>query len=312
MYCYLDKDFFNLMKKFEKQSVYEIYVNIVNKFKSIPYSTQNSLQSFFYKFNFWGELNISTNNFDVFYQKAITLKKHYKDYIWLYKKLNDYKSKFVLYAVLNNFYNFNFNDLQNSIEHIFKHYFDLDLIKSCRNEVFVDVGAYVGDTVLDFINSYGENSYKKIYCYEMTTSVCEILHNNLKNFNNIIFKNNAVYSCNDKLYVDENKFSLSANKTSKKGSVIIDAVSLDNDIKEKISMIKMDIEGGEKDALIGAKNHIIKDLPILFISVYHNNTDLFKIPKLINSYSKNYNFYLRYYGGCVYPTEIVLICKPKY
>ena len=114
------------------------------------------------------------------------------------------------------------------------------------------------------------------------------------------------------MFIEENKFSISANKTSKKGDLSVDAVSLDSDIKEKITMLKMDIEGGEKDAILGAKNHITKDLPTMFLSVYHNNTDLFMIPKLINSFTKNYNFYLRYYGGCVYPTEIVLICKPKY
>ena len=85
----------------------------------------------------------------------------------------------------------------------------------------------------------------------------------------------------------------------------------DNDILEKIDIIKMDIEGSEYNALIGYKNHIINDNPILLISVYHNNEDLWKLPKLIYDYNNNYNFYLRFYGNNIFPTEIVLFAVPK-
>ncbi len=36
-----------------------------------------------------------------------------------------------------------------------------------------------------------------------------------------------------------------------------------------------------------------------------------EIPKMISGYNKNYKFYLRYYGGPLYATEIVLICIKK-
>ncbi len=73
----------------------------------------------------------------------------------------------------------------------------------------------------------------------------------------------------------------------------------------------MDIEGAEYKALEGCREHIKKDTPTLLISIYHGFNDLIKIPKLINSINKNYNFYLRYYGGNIFPTEIVLIAKKK-
>ena len=57
--------------------------------------------------------------------------------------------------------------------------------------------------------------------------------------------------------------------------------------------------------------HIKNDSPTLLISIYHGFNDLIRIPKLINSINKNYNFYLRYYGGNIFPTEIVFICKKK-
>lgn len=94
---------------------------------------------------------------------------------------------------------------------------------------------------------------------------------------------------------------------SQNGSEKIESSTLDIDIKEPITLIKMDIEGYEKKALEGAKNHIINDKPKLLISVYHNHEDLWKIPKIIREYNKDYKFYLRCYGTRIFPTEIVLI-----
>ena len=69
--------------------------------------------------------------------------------------------------------------------------------------------------------------------------------------------------------------------------------TLDADIPEPITMIKADIEGFEQKALQGAKNHILRDHPKLLFSVYHNNEDLWKIPRMIHALSEAYTFYLR-------------------
>ncbi|MDD7177491.1 MAG: FkbM family methyltransferase, partial [Lachnospiraceae bacterium] len=84
----------------------------------------------------------------------------------------------------------------------------------------------------------------------------------------------------------------------------------DEDIVETISLLKMDIEGAEYQALLGAKNHIQNDHPVLAISVYHSNEDLLRIPRLIHDICPDYRFYLRYNGGTIYPSEYVLIAVP--
>ena len=311
MSCYIDDNFINLINEIQYKSIHELYIYMVEKFKQISYLTRKSFEDFFKKFEYWGNLNNDDENYDFIYKKAVILKKNLKNYIWLYKNLEDYKSKFILYSIINNYYNFDFVNLKKSIEPIFKSYFDLDLIKVSNNEVFVDVGAYTGDSVIDYISSFGKHSYSKIYCYEITETTINIMKNNLKNYNNIIYKNCAVGKFNKYMYFEKNEFSSSANKIIEKGKSKIKCVTLDKDIKEKISIIKMDIEGGEKDALIGAKNHVLNDSPLLLISVYHNNKDLFEIPQLIYDINKNYKFYLRYNGGPIYPTEIKLICIPN-
>ncbi len=304
---YIDENFYNLIYAFENTDIYAMYNHMVKGFKKIPEATQKSVENFFRQFNYWGEIDIADENFESFFQKAQVFKNHTKDYLWLYSHLADARSKHLLYAILNNYYNFDFSNLSNASNFAFKQYFDLDLVPKCSDEVFVDVGTYIGDSVLDYISSYGENSYKKIYCYDITQTTLEKAKFNLQNYKNIEYKNCAVTNFSGTIGISCNDFSPSANTTTQASDADIVAVKLDEDIDEKITMIKMDIEGGEKNALLGAQRHIKEDAPKLFISVYHNNTDIFELPKLIESFNPRYKFYLRYYGGPIYPTEIVLI-----
>ena len=307
---YIDKNFYNIIDEIKSKDVYDIYFHILEKFKNISENTQRSMERFFAKYDYWGELKIDNGYYKVLFNKAEIFKKYADDYVKLYESLKDYKSKYVLFAILNDFYNFDFVNLKNATEYCFKHYFDLNLIPKLKENVFVDVGAYVGDTVLDYVESYGKESFQKIYCYEICQENIDKMKINLKNFDNIEIKREAVSDKKGKLKFDLDN-DISSNHISPGGKIEVEGVALDEDIKEKISMVKMDIEGSEMKALAGMKEHIKNDTPILLISVYHNNTDLVEIPKYIRSLNKNYDYYLRYYGGCVYATEIVLFALPK-
>ncbi len=86
----------------------------------------------------------------------------------------------------------------------------------------------------------------------------------------------------------------------------IEIVSIDEDISEKVTLIKMDIEGAEQEALLGCKRHIQEESPKLLISVYHNNEDIWKIPRMVDEMKQDYHFYLRSNGNQEGPAEIVL------
>lgn len=304
----IDCDFNELVNKIKTMSVDEIFFNIKKYFLKVHPDTQKSIQNFLNELNYWGTLDISKNDYTEINEKAKSLKEHIDDYIWLYNKLNDYSSKKLLFAILNNWYCYDFKNLSESMHKTFSHYFDLDLIPSFDDKVFVDLGSYTGDTALDFINYY--KNYKKIYCYEMTTESMATVKENLSKYENIIYLNKAVSNNNRISYFTTELLDASTNKLTNNGNIEIETVSLDNDITEKIDMIKMDIEGEEYNALLGSQNHIINDKPILLISVYHNNEDLWKIPRLIEKFNNKYNYYLRNYGNNIFPTEIVLIALP--
>ena len=71
--------------------------------------------------------------------------------------------------------------------------------------------------------------------------------------------------------------------------------ALDNIINEKITFIKMDIEGAEKKAITGAENLIKRYKPKLYICAYHRNEDAFALPILIKSICPDYKIYYRHH-----------------
>jgi hypothetical protein len=98
------------------------------------------------------------------------------------------------------------------------------------------------------------------------------------------------------------------NRLGQGGNAIAKIVKLDDDIKEDTTFIKMDIEGAELAAIIGAQNHIKRSKPKLAISLYHNLSDLIEIPKLIKQLVPEYKFYLQHCPTHFpFPTEYVLL-----
>lgn len=306
----IDYEFSLLIDKIKEKSYEELLGMIKLNFLSLPETYQRTLEEYFDRYKFWGSLDHKKGDFNEIEKKTKMLKTHYKDIMWLYNKLADFSSKFILLAVMRNYLYYDFVSLEKAIDKKYKHYFDLDLLPSLCGLTIVDVGAYTGDSMLDFVETYGEKSYKKAYCYEITPDIFIKLQKNLAGYRNIIYKNKAVKNRSGRVFVDENG-DLSSNRTAKSGIFTLESVSLDEDIKEKIDLIKMDIEGDELSALKGGKRHIKEDSPVLLISIYHKNEHLWQIAKFISSVNKNYKYFLRYYGGNLYPTELVLFAIKK-
>lgn len=305
----LDIKFYNLLRGFKILNSEVIFDNIKSTYSNVSETNKKAIEKFLATFNYWGKLDYEANIFEELENRCKVLKEHADDFLWLYKSLGDYRSKQVLYGILNYWYNSDFQELGLAREETYNQYFDLDLVRPKQSAVYVDIGAYTGDTIINYINTY--LNYKRIYAYEITDESIKTMQNNLKEYPNIIFKKKAAMDVNSEFFINNNIESASANTITDEGSQKVIGVTLDSDIKEKIDLIKMDIEGCEERALKGAIGHIKNDTPILLISVYHNHNDLWKLPKLIYSVNDNYQFFLRYFGNRYYPTEIVLIAIPK-
>ncbi len=307
----IDLQFQELVSEISRKTKSEVFQTIKENYQRQQPEIKIALEGYYQTFPYWGKLKEQSGEYESLYLRANSLKEHIEDYNWLYHKLKDYRSKKLLYGILNNWYNFDMETDKRAIEKNYDQYWDLDIINPTPEEVIVDIGAYIGDSVLSYIDNYGINNYKKIYAYEITPESMEILKNNTRYYPNIVIRKKAVLDIPKKVFLNISAESTSANQITDTGEEIIEAVNIDKDIEENVSLIKMDIEGSETKALIGCQNHIKKESPKLLISVYHNYEDLWKIPRMIEDLNNKYDFYLRCYGTEIFPTEIILYAVAK-
>ncbi|WP_347488248.1 FkbM family methyltransferase [Desulfoscipio sp. XC116] len=256
-------------------------------------------------YNYWGKLDPENNVYELIENRGAAMKEHHGDFTWLYGRLCDYRSKKTLFGIVENWLTFSMASLDRIIEKTFCHYFDLDIVKCDANEVFIDLGAYTGDTVMNYLDSY--IGYKKIYCYEIVPHIYQKLRQSLERYPNIELREKGVGDKNGMMYITDEEPSDTMHKLADAGTAEVPVVTLDEDITEPVTFIKMDIEGGEQKAILGCKNHIQATHPKLAVSVYHNNEDIWKCARMIDEIDPGYKFYLRYSGGNYYPSECVLL-----
>jgi len=102
-----------------------------------------------------------------------------------------------------------------------------------------------------------------------------------------------------------------AGETAKVETIKVEVVKLDDFVKEykidKVDFIKMDIEGAEKEALLGAENVLREHKPKLVLSAYHLPKDLFAIILLLDSFNLGYKFWFEVHADPY--NEIVIYAK---
>ncbi len=91
---------------------------------------------------------------------------------------------------------------------------------------------------------------------------------------------------------------------------MIDTVRIDDLFQNaKINFIKMDIEGAEFRALLGAMKTIKRCRPVLAISIYHSMEDFYRIPLMLMKELANYKYYVRQHAMIL--SETVLYAIPE-
>lgn len=186
-----------------------------------------------------------------------------------------------------------------------RQYFNSNILTFDDHESLVDAGAYTGDSAISFLETVNGN-FDSIYAFEMDEINFSEMERNIKNsgyHNSRIHLFRKGVSCkNEKVsYVSNAGGSIMSQNSDK----YVELIKLDDFLKDnKISMIKMDIEGSEMDALKGCKNIIRKQKPKIAISVYHHLYDIWKIPLYLRSLDSEYKFKLRHYTNTVWDTDL--------
>jgi FkbM family methyltransferase len=166
-------------------------------------------------------------------------------------------------------------------------------------EVFLDCGAFDGDTIQALIERNEEfgrieaveadsRSFARLARY--VAALEPRLRNKIRLHQCAVGSHNGTVRFENTGKVD--------SKISSHGAIVVDMVPIDVMFaSEPVSMIKMDIEGGEFDALMGASHVIQRDRPILAICVYHSQEDLWRLPLLMRAMCPDYRMYLKCYRG---------------
>lgn len=180
-------------------------------------------------------------------------------------------------------------------------YFPSDIIDLCKDEIFVDGGAYIGDT-LEFFRNLAL-SFRRYDAFEPDPKnfkkLKDFIERNSINNVRIFDKGLSDRVCNLKFVAAGTGASrLSINNevgSTGKNVVNINLTSIDV-VCPDATFIKMDIEGAELQALKGAKETMLNNKPKLAICVYHKPEDILEIPLFIKELVPEYRLFLRHHS----------------
>lgn len=147
-----------------------------------------------------------------------------------------------------------------------------------------------------------KNHYGKIVAFEPDHDNVQVLKKTNKN---IVVIEAAVYNKNTELFFQTGDGS--SSRVSDEG-IKVSARAIDS-VKEcrDASFIKMDIEGSEFEALLGAKNTIFTNKPVLAICIYHSDEDMLRILELIKSWELGYKFFVRHHAQKISETVLYAV-----
>jgi FkbM family methyltransferase len=140
-----------------------------------------------------------------------------------------------------------------------------------KNDIVIDIGANFGSYTLWALARGAEF----VYSFEPGEGFFRSLRNNIKLNkwgDKCCLSRNAIWDTNGVLYYSQQKMGMS-------GKTPIDAITLDTFFKERVATeidwIKVDVEGGEMNALKGAYNTIKKFRPTMLVECHKSiNPDI--------------------------------------
>ena len=167
--------------------------------------------------------------------------------------------------------------------------------------IYIDGGAYDGDTLLQFVDDFSESLSQGIGIepdganYELLRKSVEAAPDRVRKKISTV---NAALGAGPGLA----RFTsgrLQGSAISEDGNSTVRTISVDSLLEGRRDAkfyVKFDIEGAEHDAIIGSRMLISSRAPVLAISLYHRPRDLWELPELVYGFDVDYQFFLRSHG----------------
>lgn len=217
------------------------------------------------------------------------IKEHNEEFDKAFGLLADEKSRQVFIDILN-------FKVSGKTDYLFSCQSEKDevynnILKLTENENIVDLGAYDGDTIREFL-SFTDGKYQSITAFEPDEKNYRKLERKTAELDRIEHFNLGAWDKEETLYFQK---KAGRNSRQDENGIPVSFNSVDNIVKHEVSFIKMDIEGAELKALEGARQTIIKYKPKLYVCAYHRNEDFFALPFKIKELCPEYEIYLRHH-----------------
>lgn len=155
----------------------------------------------------------------------------------------------------------------------------------------IDAGGFIGDSVL-VLSPY---TNKKVYTFEPVKENFDLLRKTmeLNNITNVVCENMALGSQCGTAFFSAQSFSSCRTDSADEETEKVPVITLDEYVSEhhlQVGLIKTDLEGMEQDFLMGAKETITTQKPVLLLSMYHNDQDFFGLKPLLEDWNVGYRF----------------------
>ena len=226
-------------------------------------------------------------------------RRHYDQLQLAYSLLADEESRRVFTEVLQ-------YKLDGEVSHLIATVSDRQedlatLLRLSEEEHYLDLGAYRGDTIEEFL-TLTQGRYASITALEPDPRSFKKLHAYAH-----AMPHTTLLACG----VAEEPKTLPmqvgrGRGTAAGGTVSVPFTSVDA-LQKPFTYIKMDVEGMEAAALLGAATTIRRYHPKLSIACYHRSEDLFRLPLLLHRLNPAYRIYLRR-SRCFPCWELNLYC----
>lgn len=184
-------------------------------------------------------------------------------------------------------------------------YYPGDIVHLSRGEVMVELGAYDGETLKRFIRLCPD--YQSAYCFEpdvkLLSGLRELAADQIRQGRQVRIIPKGAWDHSTVLNLSSEGTAQGSTRVlddnSQAHGYTIEVAAVDEEIKEAITYMKMDIEGSELRALHGAERQIRENHPKLAVCVYHKNEDILDIWNYLRELVPKYRFYLRHHtvGG---------------
>lgn len=227
-------------------------------------------------------------------------KEHRDEMLTVHKMLADNKSREVFEGVVRYKLSGNLKYLRDVETPPEEKFYLLDI---GTDEVYVDLGAYDGDTMVEFLNETSMQ-FQRLYAMEPNVYSYRKMKRRLYMIGSALME---CYNCG--AWNEDTAFTFDMRKGRGSRVVKNDKNPMNSARYREVKMmktdtmlrgapatyIKIDVEGAEREALEGAAKTVADFKPKLNIALYHRNEDMFSLPLMISKMNRKYKLYMRHH-----------------